>query len=121
MRAALMFVLLEHQTDSGVHWDLMIETTGRDRLATWRLARNPIALPDEAIAAEPIGDHRRVYLDYEGELSDGRGRVERVDGGESQIIEQSANRLVMRLDGRELRGRFEVGEHSAEQSMFRRV
>ena len=116
-----MFVLLEHQTDSGVHWDLMIETPGRDRLATWRLARNPIALPDEAIAAEPIGDHRRTYLDYEGELSDGRGRVTRVDGGESRIVEQSAHRLVMKLDGRELRGRFEVGDHGTGRSTFRRV
>ncbi len=116
-----MFVLLEHQTDSGVHWDLMIETPGRDRLATWRLAGNPIALPDEAIAAEPIGHHRRIYLDYEGELSGGRGRVARVDGGESQVVEQSANRLVIKLDGRELRGRFEVGDCGAGQSTFRRV
>ncbi len=116
-----MFVLLEHQTDAGVHWDLMIETPGRERLATWRLARNPIAQPDQAIAAEPIGDHRRMYLDYEGDLSGDRGRVARVDGGESQVVEQSANRLVVKLDGRELRGRFELADHSAGQSTFRRV
>ena len=116
-----MFVLLEHQIDSGLHWDLMIEMPGRERLGTWRLAGNPIVLPDEAIGAQPIGDHRRIYFDYEGELSDGRGWVARVDAGESQVVEQSAERVVMELDGHELRGRFELVDCSAGQCKFRRV
>ncbi len=116
-----MFVLLEHQTDSGLHWDLMIEMPGRERLATWRLASNPIALTDESMNAQPIGDHRRIYLEYEGELSDGRGSVARVDAGGSKVVEQSDERIVMELDGHELRGRFELINCSAGQCTFRPV
>ncbi len=116
-----MFVLLEHQTDSGVHWDLMIEMPGRERLTTWRLAGNPVELPDDPIEAEPIDDHRRIYLEYEGELSGERGRVARVDGGESRVVEQSAGRVVMKLVGGALRGRFEVGHCDTGQSTFRRI
>ena len=70
-----MFVLLMHETDSGVHWDFMIEIPDREGLATWRLAENPIDQTERAIAAEPLGDHRRVYLDFEGDIGRGRGSV----------------------------------------------
>ena len=30
-------------------------------------------------------DHRRAYLEYEGELSDGRGRVDRVAAGTCSV------------------------------------
>lgn len=102
-----MFVLLEHQSDSGVHWDLMIELPGRKKLATWRLAENPIACQSEPITAEPIGDHRRVYLEHEGDIGGGRGSVTRVDRGEARLIHRDAERLVVDLCGRSLRGTYQ--------------
>jgi hypothetical protein len=103
-----MFVLLEHQTSDGaVHWDLLIEVSGQERLATWRLAENPIGRPD-AIAAERIGDHRRVYLDYEGPLSEDRGKVRRLDRGACRVGYASGNALIAELMGQRWHGIYEI-------------
>ncbi|MFO0838437.1 MAG: hypothetical protein U1D55_07895 [Phycisphaerae bacterium] len=88
-RGPLRFVLLEHDTranaasppdPASVHWDLMIELAPGAALATWRLSRDP-SLSDELIPAERIADHRRDYLEYQGPISGGRGRVRRIDEG----------------------------------------
>jgi hypothetical protein len=69
------FVILEHDHPL-LHWDLMLEAG--DVLQTWRLAAPPAAQPIEATA---LGDHRRIYLDYEGPVSGKRGQVRRWDAG----------------------------------------
>jgi len=113
-----MFVLLEHTTAAGVHWDLMVEAGPGGLLTTWRLRQNPI--PNAAgIAAERIGDHRRAYLDYEGELSGGRGSVRRLDRGPATMREAADGRTILILGGQRLRGRFEVGG-AAVGATFRR-
>lgn len=54
----------------GDHYDLFLEENGS--LATWRLS----APPESGEArAEKIADHRMVYLDYEGPISNDRGSV----------------------------------------------
>lgn len=125
------FVLLEHETDGrgaaapgDVHWDLMLELERGALLATWRLARNPLETT-APIEAQRIGDHRRVYLDYEGELSGGRGRVRRLDRGELAVgggPDVSAARAVagagaveieVEFRGAALRGRFVLRTHGA--------
>ena len=55
-----------------MHWDLMLDTG--ETLRTWRLEP---ALPG-VIRAEPLGNHRRAYLDYEGPVSGNRGSVQRL-------------------------------------------
>ena len=72
------FVILEHDHPV-LHWDFMLEAG--DVLRTWRLSAPPIR--GAIVAAERIGDHRRLYLDYEGPVSDGRGNVVRWDAGSS--------------------------------------
>jgi hypothetical protein len=49
-------------------------------------------------------DHRRAYLDYEGPVSGGRGRVVRWDVGTFTLEEESGGRLVLRLAGARLTG-----------------
>ena len=111
-----MFVLLEHDATTpsepapaapDVHWDLMIEVPGRERLLTWRLAGNPVTKRG-AIAAERLADHRRLYLDHEGEISRGRGRVRRLDRGPATIEWLDADTLIVVLTGHIVRGRFEI-------------
>lgn len=65
------FVILEHDHPF-LHWDFMLETA--NVLRTWRLERAP--LPGSGpIAATALGDHRLMYLDYEGPVSGNRGSV----------------------------------------------
>ncbi len=70
------FVILEHDHPA-LHWDLMLEAG--DVLRTWRLAAPP--MNSHAIEATALGDHRHMYLDYEGPVSGNRGSVRRWDAG----------------------------------------
>lgn len=86
------YVILEHDWPSR-HFDLMLEAGAV--LRTWRLA----AFPEDGVpvAAEPIGDHRLEYLNYDGPVSGGRGAVRRVKAGDFQWVEDSATRIVVNL------------------------
>ncbi len=93
------YVILEHDHPQ-LHWDLMLEAG--DVLRTWRLAAPP--QPGQAVMATSLGNHRRIYLDYQGPVSGNRGRVVRWDAGTFNWQTDEANRLVVRLDGGRLRG-----------------
>jgi hypothetical protein len=93
------YVILEHDHPHR-HWDLMLEAGGV--LRTWRLAGPP--RPGAAVAAEPSFDHRLAYLEYEGPISGGRGSVVRCDAGTFTTAEETADRLLLRLEGERLRG-----------------
>ncbi len=78
-------VLLCHDSPDGsrhVDWMIARDPRGRGRLITFRLPRRLDKLPDgEKLTAEEIGLHRTCYLEYEGPVSRGRGRVERLRAG----------------------------------------
>lgn len=102
-----MFVLLEHTTRDGVHWDFIIEVPGREFLATWRLPQNPLTTSGD-ISAEPIAGHPPHFLEYEGSLRQGFGSVRRVDRGQASIRRFDSQALVARLSGEHLRGHIEI-------------
>ncbi len=79
---ALRYAVLWHHDVDEPHYDLMFETLPRSDLATWRSVVWPIEAPTEVIR---LKDHRRFYLEYEGELTDRRGRVDRVAGGTCEV------------------------------------
>ncbi len=106
------YVVLEHDHPF-LHWDFMLEAG--TALRTWRLAAPP--QPGTSVAAEPIGDHRAAYLDYEGPVSGGRGTVTCWDAGtfawEGDVaVRLEGGRLCCRarLDAAEGRWHFEAGE-----------
>ena len=78
-------MILEHyhpDDPSWDHFDWLIETTGGEdpderALLAFRVGARPDG-DDEVFDAQRVGDHRRLYLDYEGRLSGGRGEVRRV-------------------------------------------
>lgn len=117
-----MFALLEHTPATGavdavIHWDLLIEITGQERLATWRLARNPIAV-NAPIAAERIPDHRRVYLEYEGPVRQARGSVRRLDRGVVVLQSYDGETFAAEFAGEHLRGGFEMKRAGANELRF---
>lgn len=95
------FVILEHDWPER-HWDLLLEAG--EVLRAWRLLAEPG--PGRSVPAEPNFDHRSMYLDYEGPLTGGRGRVTRWDAGEFEW-EQADAQCVM-LHGAKLNGQFEI-------------
>jgi hypothetical protein len=100
------YVILEHDWPER-HWDFMLEAG--TVLQTWRLRSVPRSGMD--IQAEKSFDHRLQYLDYEGPISGGRGKVIQWDAGSFELIEEKYNRRCLRLHGRRLSGTVEIREH----------
>lgn len=75
--------LLHELVDESRHVDWLIATAGASGpLVCFRLPAPMEELPiGEAMVVERIADHRRVYLEYEGPVSGGRGRVARIARG----------------------------------------
>lgn len=94
------FVLLHHDHPTA-HLDLMLEA--EEMLWTWRLDAIPQA--DVEHSANRIQNHRLLYLDYEGPVSGGRGRVTRLDHGEIEWIVRRSDHVAVCLIGERLRGR----------------
>ena len=139
------FVLLRHAFDPGdhrqAHWDLMFEAD--DALRTWSTPALPEEwlvnssstssrgeadtsaglLPMAAIADESsplvlcrqLADHRLVYLDYEGPVSENRGRVTRFDRGRCHWLEDREDRIVVQLAGERMRGRLRLRRVAARE------
>jgi len=87
----MRYVVLHHTEIEAPHYDLMYETSPESALRTWRLCGWP---PRSGDAAEPIGDHRRVYLEFEGAVSGDRGRVTRVAAGCCDV-QESADQVMI--------------------------
>jgi hypothetical protein len=57
-------------------------------LITWRCTDWPIVAGDELIQ---LAEHRRAYLNYQGPISDNRGHVRRVVGGDCDVTLAAAS------------------------------
>jgi len=79
--AVRRYVILEHDWPK-IHWDLLLDVGST--LRAWRLWEEPGE--GVTVRAEINADHRRIYLDYEGEVSGGRGVVRRWDSGVYQVV-----------------------------------
>lgn len=106
------FVILVHDFPT-LHWDLLLENSAA--LRAWRLLQPPDSpLP---IPAEPLPDHRKMYLDYEGAVSGNRGTVTRWDAGEYLVVSDESEALTVELAGARLNGRFRL-ELTEERTQF---
>lgn len=119
------FVLLYHECPPSYgrpsHWDLMLEASGS--LRTWALMQLPrgweaarlhtvsiypacaAVSSESSVDAEPLGDHRRNYLEYEGPISGERGQVTRVDAGSFETLAESIHHWRVELCGERLSGK----------------
>jgi hypothetical protein len=93
------FVLLEH-TWNGVHWDFMLEAD--EALRTWAIDAPVVSGKD--LPARALGDHRKIYLEYEGPVARDRGSVRRIDAGTFQVRVWSRDHVQVDLSGTQLVG-----------------
>lgn len=89
------FVVLIHDYPV-LHWDLMLEDG--EALRTWRLEKEPAAGAE--MGAESLLPHRLAYLDYEGPVSGGRGRVTRFATGHYSLQEERPGEIRIEFAGK---------------------
>jgi hypothetical protein len=95
------FVVLAHDFPEP-HLDFFLETSATGPLRSFRLSAWPTSGYPVDLLVTP--DHRRIYLQYEGPVSGGRGTVRRLDAGHYQLQREEERRLVLRLFGQALSG-----------------
>jgi hypothetical protein len=92
-------VLLSHDLlDGSSHFDWMIQGPGGSDspLITFRVAVRIDRGDVVDFLAQRLADHRAAYLEYEGEVSGGRGRVRRVAQGDLDLLNLGVDDLVAR-------------------------
>ncbi len=109
----LTTVLLRHVTREGEHYDWMLsdpQVSGDEgELLTFR-----VELPSEKwgktgyFEMTKLANHRRAYLEYEGEISGGRGTVHRIDNGWYIAREWGENGGFIELSMRKFTGEIEL-------------
>jgi hypothetical protein len=106
-RSGKQFVIQQHTTPDGLHWDLMLEMD--DCLWTWRLDVPPSQIKNKPIPAERIHDHPLRFLAYEGPVKNNTGHVTIIDKGTGLISSQNPTMLVIMFRGKILSGTFQLG------------
>jgi len=113
----LKFVVQEHTTPEGVHWDLMLEQDGT--LATFRLEREPAHCLSHEVRAEKIFDHPMRFLTHEGPVQKGAGKVRIVDSGVYQRRDREDRLWVLDMKGAVLCGVFSLDQVADVEWRFR--
>jgi len=98
------FVIQEHTTVEGVHWDLMLEQDGV--LATFRLEEEPAEALTHEVRAVKIFDHPLRFLTYEGPVQKGTGKVRIVDSGVYSSRDRRDGLRTLAMNGAILKGDF---------------
>lgn len=87
----------------GDHFDWMFEDPSHPErgLITFRVAEAMDLQSLQSFTATRNSDHRREYLDFEGDLTGSRGNVTRVHSGECLSVTERPGELevVIRFDG----------------------
>jgi bifunctional non-homologous end joining protein LigD len=101
------FVVQEHHA-STLHWDIRLEHDGV--LKSWAVPKGPPEEPGIRRLAVQVEDHPVGYIDFHGTIPSGygSGTVEIWDDGRFELESRAAAKLVFRLHGRRLSGRYSL-------------
>jgi len=110
------FVIQEHSTALGVHWDFMLELG--DVLQTYRLDKAPSQALHLAVNATKIFDHPLKFLTYQGPVNRGCGNVRIAESGTYEMVHQAQNRIELNLNGKILKGKFTLSHIEGDNWQF---
>ena len=111
------FVVQEHTTVEGVHWDLMLEQD--DVLVTFRLEAEPAQVLLHEVRAVKIFDHPPRFLTYEGPVQKGTGKVRIVDSGLYSSRDRRDDLWTLTMNGAVLKGEFALARIEGDTWRFR--
>jgi DNA ligase D-like protein (predicted 3'-phosphoesterase) len=101
-----IYVIQEHDA-SRLHYDLRLEMSGV--LKSWAIPKIPPSEKGVKRLAVETEDHSLEYADFEGEIPEGlygAGTVKVWDKGTYELEERTENKIVIRINGRKLKGRY---------------
>ncbi len=110
------FVVQEHTTPDGVHWDLMLEQG--EVLTTFRLDQPPEAALTGEVQATKIFDHPLKFLTYEGPVQKGTGKVRIVERGSCDVPAEREDVITLRLHGVILQGDFTLTRAKEKGTLY---
>jgi bifunctional non-homologous end joining protein LigD len=99
------FVVQEHHASTR-HWDFRLLLDGV--LKSWAVPKGPPEEPGVRRLAVQVADHPAAYGTFEGTIPSGygAGSVSIWDTGTFELESRSPTKLVFRLNGRRLQGRY---------------
>jgi bifunctional non-homologous end joining protein LigD len=115
------FVIQEHHARR-LHWDLRLEHDGV--LASWALPRGIPDSPEHNRLAVHTEDHPLEYLTFEGEIPAGEygaGRMTVWDRGTYEAEKFREDKVVIKLAGRRVQGRFALFRTEGNNWMIHRM
>jgi hypothetical protein len=106
----MRFTIAKHSgSPEGDHFDLLLESG--EALRTWRFQAAHFDTPQPA---KQLKDHRKKYLDYQGEISGGRGRVAVHETGEYAVDVWSDKVVQIAVTGGKLKTRLRLDLQEGE-------
>ncbi|MEM3694219.1 MAG: DNA polymerase ligase N-terminal domain-containing protein [Candidatus Bathyarchaeia archaeon] len=100
------FVVQFHKATQD-HWDFRLEMDGV--LKSWAVPKEPPTKPGIRRLAVQVEDHPLSYITFEGTIPEGQygaGTVEIWDSGNYVLESRKPSKIVFRLEGKRMRGRY---------------
>ncbi|MBM3309107.1 MAG: 3'-phosphoesterase [Candidatus Altiarchaeales archaeon] len=101
-----VYVIQKHQA-SHLHWDLRLEFDGV--LKSWAVPKEPPVKEGEKRLAVETEDHPIDYASFQGQIPEGEygaGKVEIWDKGNFKLIERTADKILIEINGKRLSGQY---------------
>ena len=100
-----VYVIQEHTTKRGTHYDLRLEMN--KTLESWAIPKNPKLSDKKKLLAIFTTPHAIEYALFQGKIPEGNpgaGSVKIFDLGTYELIDNKKDKIVFRLKGKKLKG-----------------
>jgi len=111
-----IYVIQKHAA-THLHYDLRLEMDGV--LKSWAVPKEPPTSPGIRRLVVQVEDHPLDYANFEGIIPEGEygaGEVEIWDKGTYKLIDRKENKLVININGSNLRGTYVLVRFKADKN-----